>query len=46
MVAANARVYVPEELAPLGDGYMSHPVIKAKLNALITCAPGPSYTHA
>jgi hypothetical protein len=22
-VAANARVYVPEELAPLGDGYAS-----------------------
>jgi hypothetical protein len=23
MVAANARVYVPEELTPLGDGYAS-----------------------
>jgi hypothetical protein len=23
MVAANARVYVPEELAPLGDGHAS-----------------------
>jgi hypothetical protein len=25
---------------------MSHPVLKAKPNALITCAPGSSYTHA
>jgi hypothetical protein len=25
---------------------LSHPVLKAKPNALITCAPGSSYTHA
>jgi hypothetical protein len=25
---------------------VSHPVLKAKLNALITCAQGSSYTHA
>jgi hypothetical protein len=25
---------------------VSHPVLKAKPNALITCAPGSSYTHA
>jgi hypothetical protein len=25
---------------------ISHPVLKAKPNALITCAPGSSYTHA
>jgi hypothetical protein len=25
---------------------MSHPVLKAKPNVLITCAPGSSYTHA
>jgi hypothetical protein len=29
------------------DGvHLSHPVLKAKPNALITCAPGSSYTHA
>jgi ribonuclease HI len=28
------------------DAYLSHPVLKAKPNALITCAPGSSYTHA
>jgi hypothetical protein len=27
-------------------GLLSHPVLKAKPNALITCAPGSSYTHA
>jgi hypothetical protein len=27
-------------------GFVSHPVFKAKPNALITCAPGSSYTHA
>jgi hypothetical protein len=26
--------------------FVSHPVLKAKPNALITCAPGSSYTHA
>jgi hypothetical protein len=53
VVAADACVNVPEEPAPLGDGHallqdagMSHPVLKAKPNALITCAPGSSYTHA
>jgi hypothetical protein len=25
---------------------VSHPVLKAKPNAMITCAPGSSYTHA
>jgi hypothetical protein len=29
-----------------GGGFVSHPVLKAKPNALITCAPGSSYTHA
>jgi hypothetical protein len=28
------------------DNDVSHPVLKAKPNALITCAPGSSYTHA
>jgi hypothetical protein len=28
------------------EGPMSHPVLKAKPNALITCALGSSYTHA
>jgi hypothetical protein len=27
------------------EDVMSHPVLKAKPNALITCAPGSSYTH-
>jgi hypothetical protein len=27
-------------------GKLSHPVLNAKPNALITCAPGSSYTHA
>jgi hypothetical protein len=37
----------PMDEDPSNEAYvLSHPVLKAKPNALITCAPGSSYTHA
>jgi antibiotic biosynthesis monooxygenase (ABM) superfamily enzyme len=40
-----AMWYVPR-LVSMYAQFLSHPVLKAKPNALITCAPGSSYTHA
>jgi hypothetical protein len=36
----------PQSLSGQPTQHVSHPVLKAKPNALITCAPGSSYTHA
>jgi hypothetical protein len=44
-VEVEPRERQPTQGVPV-QGQVSHPVSKAKPNALITCAPGSSYTHA
>jgi hypothetical protein len=45
-MAAKREMTMRAREGPSGGDVMSHPVLKAKPNALITCAPGSSYTHA
>jgi hypothetical protein len=45
-LAAAGLLPAEEEIQETEIAQLSHPVLKAKPNALITCAPGSSYTHA
>jgi hypothetical protein len=45
-IAARASGGNEDHMAGYFPLVMSHPVLKEKPNALITCAPGSSYTHA